>query len=280
MNNETNKRVSDEALMQMVVDGAQCVELGVDAIRDGISTRGLAEMATEILAARRRLRDEATSRSSALGKVLTAALDLRAAYGGPFTARAGRALFRELDEIEPNDMNRDKNRVAALRERVEMNEPETSSDPTTQPDNVGYDGTYVSGPLRSTEQIAAEYATRDSYTLCLYWRERDDGVGGQKVYWVDFELFRVLVVLDDGAFLYERRGSGTNMGLADALTEAEIAASGFVKWDGCTQFDFGNLLHVDSKSELDDLLRAVTSVRRRCAQVMPWSDVALEYGIS
>lgn len=151
------------------------------------------------------------------------------------------------------------------------------------PDHVGHDGAWVSGQLQVTTQVTA--TTRrpadttynlPSYTLCMYWREQDDGCGGRKVYWVDFELFEVIWKDDDGILRYQLRGSPNSPDPTGDLDHAEVAASGFVKWDGCTQFQVADV-HVDGRGELEALFSVIEEVRRRCAQAMPWSDVASEY---
>lgn len=125
---------------------------------------------------------------------------------------------------------------------------------------------WVSGPRRSTEQILDEHGLLGSFTLVLYWKPADNG---DRVYWVDFELFEVTGVPhpEGKPAEYQRRGADTSPDLVRDLDEAESTAHGFVKWDGCTQFDVESV-HVDSKRELDRLLAAIGEARRRCALAM------------
>jgi len=131
----------------------------------------------------------------------------------------------------------------------------------------GHSLEWVSGPLRSTEQILDENGPLGSYTLCLYWKPAspDD----DRVYWVDFELFEVIGLPhpEGKPAEYQRRGSHSSPDLVRDLDAAESAAQGFVKWDGCTQFEI-SAVHVDSKRQLDRLLAAIGEARRRCALAM------------
>lgn len=136
----------------------------------------------------------------------------------------------------------------------------------------GYCKEWVSGPLRVTKQIGAEDGLLGSFTLCLYWTPIDDG----RVMWVDFELFEVTWTGAGGTFGYNRRDARSLPDTVKDLAEAESAARGFVKWDGCTQFDVGNV-HVDGRGELLRLFAAIETAREECALAMPNSDVIGEY---
>jgi hypothetical protein len=129
----------------------------------------------------------------------------------------------------------------------------------------GHRKQWVSGPLQSTEQILVEDGLLGSFTLCLYWTPNDNGA----ISWVDFELFEVhgVPLPDEKPAEYQRRGSDMGPDLTRDLDEAESTAQGFVKWDGCTQFEV-SAVHVDSKDQLDRLLAAIAEARRRCALAM------------
>lgn len=135
---------------------------------------------------------------------------------------------------------------------------------------------YRSGPLQETNRIPARHSKGaiGSFTLRLYWSPLEDG----RVLWVDFELFEV-ISLDSpntGKLYYERRGATSGMDMVDDLDEAGPVADGFVKWDGCTQFEIAQV-HVDHRKDLEDLFHGIAEARRLCAQAMPGSDIILEY---
>lgn len=136
----------------------------------------------------------------------------------------------------------------------------------------GYCKEWVSGPRRVTKQIGAEDGLLGAFTLVLYWDPTEDDT----VLWVDFELFEITWRDDDGGFGYSRRDARSLPDHVTALDEAECAAHGFVKWDGCTQFDIG-AVHVDSRAGLLQLLNAIETAREECALEMPGSQVILEY---
>lgn len=134
---------------------------------------------------------------------------------------------------------------------------------------------YRSGPLRETHRIPGRRPDAiGSYTLRLYWTPWDDG----RIGWVDFELFEVTSFEPDDPtkLFYERKGATSSMDLVDNLDEAETAADGFVKWDGCTQFEVSSV-HIDHRKSLEGLHHAIAEARRLCAAAMPGSDVILEY---
>lgn len=140
--------------------------------------------------------------------------------------------------------------------------------------NKGYSKQWVSGPLRVTKQIGAEDGMLGSFTLCLYWNPTDDD---DRVLWVDFELFEVTCLFGPaGTPYYPRRDATIGLDTVLSLAEAETAAEGFVKSDGCTQFTVGEV-HVDSRAGLLQLLNAIETAREECAMAMPGSDVILEY---
>jgi hypothetical protein len=135
---------------------------------------------------------------------------------------------------------------------------------------------YRSGPLRETHRIPSKHGTDTigSFTLRLYWKLWDDG----RVGWVDFELFEVTSyeVADPSKLLYELRDAVSSHDLTADLDEAGPAADGFVKWDGCTQFNVASV-HVDSRKGLENLFHGIAEARRLCALAMPWSDLHREY---
>jgi hypothetical protein len=164
---------------------------------------------------------------------------------------------------------------ASIRQaEIEVRGKETTM---TETSHKGHSKQWVSGPLRSTEQILDEDGLLGSFTLCLYWKPA--GPDDPRVYWVDFELFEVHGVPhpEGKPAEYQRRDSDHGPDLVRDLDEAEVTAQGFVKWDGCTQFDVTSV-HVDSKRQLERLFEAIGEARRRCAAVMSSNyDLRREY---
>lgn len=138
--------------------------------------------------------------------------------------------------------------------------------------HVGNCGQWVSGPLQVTKQIGDEDGLLGSFTLCLYWEPDKDG----SVYWVDFELFEVTELAESGSMEYERRGATHSPDPVASLSEAQAAAYGSVKFDGCTQFEV-NSVHVDNRERLIALLNAIETAREECALAMPGRMVHEEY---
>jgi hypothetical protein len=86
------------------------------------------------------------------------------------------------------------------------------------------------------------------------WRAEDG-----KVLWVDFAIFEVETVFEDGSRRYESLSTGAE---ASMVADAVPVATGFVKWDGCTQWSFPHGAHADSRAELECLHAAVAAARR------------------
>jgi hypothetical protein len=138
-----------------------------------------------------------------------------------------------------------------------------------------------SGPLQRTVTLD-DYAA-GSYVVRLYWG------ADPKVFWVDFEIY--LVVARELAPNHWGARAGTVAGKPayhdDKLhfvTDIEAACpvvNGFVKWDGCTQFNLGRsggLAHVDSRAELRAFTAAIDKARELAAEAMtPDADVRHDY---
>lgn len=128
---------------------------------------------------------------------------------------------------------------------------------------------YRSGPLQRTEKIGSGLG---SFTVRLYWTPQDGSV-----MWVDFELFACTATSMDGKDEYfQRRDAINGWDTVSDLDHAECAAHGYVKWDGCMEFDIEHT-HVCSGSQLHELFSAVEQTRRLCAASMPGQPVAEEY---
>jgi hypothetical protein len=96
------------------------------------------------------------------------------------------------------------------------------------------------------------------------WTEES---GARRTHWVDFEIFEAVGRENDGTLLFGEH----------FFPELEIAnptVHGFVKWDGCTQFWFGDPAdshdgaHVDSKADLDKLFAAIHLARAEAAKIL------------
>lgn len=127
--------------------------------------------------------------------------------------------------------------------------------------------------LRAIRQIGAEDDLIGSFTLRLYWDPADPE--DERVFRVDFEIYEVVGVCDDGRQLMYLRDSAPGGPVAD-LEHAEAAATGFVNCAGCTQLNIA-AVHVDNREALIRLLNAIETAREECALAMPGSDVILEY---
>lgn len=104
----------------------------------------------------------------------------------------------------------------------------------------------------------------------------DDGQTG----WVDFEIFEVIghdgTHENPGPKFFNKRDSRTSPNPAYSYDDAEVIAEGFVKFDGCTQFNMGHV-HVDSREQLEMLFKAIEKARELAADEMPGMMIGDEY---
>ncbi len=101
--------------------------------------------------------------------------------------------------------------------------------------------------------------------------------GEGEQYWIDFEVFAVegYETENPSARIFQKIGETSNFPGTTDLDEAEPVAHGFVKWDGCTQFDMD--VHIDSKEQLEALFNAVLKARALAADAMPGKMINDEY---
>ncbi len=68
-----------------------------------------------------------------------------------------------------------------------------------------------------------------------------------------------------------KKGDDLNRGLVANPDEDSLLVSGFVKWDGCTQFEFHNQLwHYDHKDDVPDLKGIIALVWKIAADMEHW----------
>lgn len=105
------------------------------------------------------------------------------------------------------------------------------------------------------------------YVLRLRWTAGDYGIT-----WIDFELIEVTAKSEGppGQWTvpgYQRHGATYSPDTTPDIEKAELAAEGFLKWDGCMQFNVA-YVHVDTDLELTRLLAAIKSARELAAAEM------------
>lgn len=73
--------------------------------------------------------------------------------------------------------------------------------------------------------------------FCLRWTLRGDT-------WADVEAFEIVGrYTDSGATIYNRKGYTFSPDPVDTIDEAATYLTGFVKWDGCSEFAFADENH-------------------------------------
>lgn len=99
-----------------------------------------------------------------------------------------------------------------------------------------------------------------------------------RTHWVDFQIFEIIGYDSDGERrkFFNKRDSPHSPDAVYSYDEAEIIAEGFVKWDGCTQFDIASV-HVDDREQLAALFAAISKARELAAEEMPGMEIGDEY---
>lgn len=148
---------------------------------------------------------------------------------------------------------------------------ESESKPRTEPPR------YRSGPLQRTIRIGKiedNGCTLQTFVARLYWKPHDG-----KVLWIDFDLYQPTEqTMQDGRCTEERflrPGAIQSDETTANLDDAEAIAAGFVKWDGCTQFDVADI-HVDHRAELERIFNAILETRKLCAKEMAADSMLVE----
>lgn len=90
--------------------------------------------------------------------------------------------------------------------------------------------------------------------------------------WTDFVLCEVAAMHSgkasdvDGVPMFDRKGSKSSLNRTENLDEAEPAAEGFIKWDGCMQFTSGHQ-HFDNRADVDRYAEALHRIRDKAIAV-------------
>lgn len=100
-----------------------------------------------------------------------------------------------------------------------------------------------------------------------------------ETYWVDFEIFEVIghdgSRENPGRKFFNKKDSMTSPNPVYEYDEAESIVEGFVKFDGCTQYDMN--VHIDSREQMDFLFTAISKARQLAAEEMPGMMIRDEY---
>lgn len=114
----------------------------------------------------------------------------------------------------------------------------------------------------------------DAPGVVLTWELKGD-------HWMDWKAYLVTAHGEDehGEFtvpLFEQDRAVSSMDTTANVTEAEVFAEGFLKWDGCFQFTFPNHIHFDgeqdTKAAFDEMVTRVFATAR---EHMPAFDAEL-----
>ena len=112
----------------------------------------------------------------------------------------------------------------------------------------------------------------DTFTIRWARAENDDG----KCRWVDFAIYQVTMVEEDGRPLHPIPNAPSNMEVTDDIDKAGPLVEGFVKWDGCTQWSMPDGGHVDGRRAYEAFLDALDEARHVALTEIIDRDVVLD----
>lgn len=130
------------------------------------------------------------------------------------------------------------------------------------------------------------------YVARLFYEEEPDNIDEQSLtHWIGFDLVKIEATIPSplhGVSLgslgtraevpqYMRREAHNNTDVTSDIDDADLAAWGHVKWDGCMEIRIGMPSHFCNRLQVEQFLDAILQVRRLCAEKMAGTDVAREY---
>ena len=83
-------------------------------------------------------------------------------------------------------------------------------------------------------------------------------------YHVDYRVYRHEGQTLDGIPLFHRAGAATSPNIVETTDESEVYLSGFVKWDGCSNWSFDELARCQLHACDRDSLLAIGRVMAAC----------------
>lgn len=112
-------------------------------------------------------------------------------------------------------------------------------------------------PVKRTVVVAGDC---DGYVGRLRWGQ-NAGEPNPLPYWIDFEIVQLVGGDNDGVQLY----SG-EMHPVENIDEAEVHVRGFIKWDGCMQWNAD--AHTDDPEDLELLFDCIRQTRLAAIEAM------------
>jgi hypothetical protein len=102
----------------------------------------------------------------------------------------------------------------------------------------------------------------------------DEPKEGDTPHWIDFAVYEVFAVEEQpvkGRLLFTNSYTQSGNHPTTELPDAEKFFTGFVKWDGCSEWDLGSH-HFCSVKEAEDIGRLLRRLYEFAAQWMPSND--------
>lgn len=85
--------------------------------------------------------------------------------------------------------------------------------------------------------------------------------------WADFLIYPIVGECD-GKLLFQRRGATISPDPVELPEQGEIIVEGFVKWDGCCEFEMTDSEHVCGPEDMADFAKALLEIHKLAAEVL------------
>lgn len=91
-----------------------------------------------------------------------------------------------------------------------------------------------------------------------------------KEYAIEFLASKITGVGDDGP-VYEMKGAQSSMDTTLIFDESERFINGFIKWNGCSHYYFGDdtgYLHLCGKHNINEISKLIKIIYNRCGELI------------
>lgn len=92
----------------------------------------------------------------------------------------------------------------------------------------------------------------------------------QHSHWIGFNIYRVLGKTESGLRMYNRDGYQSSPDPAEDRAAAQVAMSGSIKWDGCSDISIDDEpLHFCGRSDMQEFTSLLSAIYGLAAELIP-----------
>lgn len=92
----------------------------------------------------------------------------------------------------------------------------------------------------------------------------------KRSHWIGFNVYRVLGKTASGVRMYNRDGYKTSPDPVEDRAAAQVALSGSIKWDGCSDITIDDEpLHFCGRGDAEEFAQLLTAIYNLAAELIP-----------